>query len=242
MKSLVTIIAAICVFVGSSALAQVQVSDVHPELDAVLSRGAITTNETEWRYLVTMTSDDGVMVGRFDGTLAEGERWQLLSPTLEDLSDLQEGMWSGLQESGDGEDTEGGGLFFSTDDSDIVPGSLRLAEDGESRLVFSFQPQMDEDEMEMGEHIRGALTVSRDPLAITRLRMWAPEGFKPHFAVRLHTFDMVQDYVQLDGLPAPVLTNLSQEISGSAAFQSFDQSFELAFTEIEYLGSAEQAR
>ncbi|WP_291844368.1 hypothetical protein [Maricaulis sp.] len=240
MKPVSALFAALGLLATMPVLAQSDTVTRHPVLDAALSRSEITTEESEWRFTVTMNNADGVMVGRFDGTRPEGERWQLLSPTLDELSDMQSGMWTGLQEPDENE--EDSGLFFSAGDSEIVPGSLTLAEETGDALVFNFEPQMDEDDMAMAGNIVGALTVSRDRLAVTRLRIWAPESFKPHFAVRLHSFDMVQEFDQLDGLPAPVLTRMSQEISGSAAFQSFDQSFELAFSEIEYLGAAEPAR
>ena len=237
MKSVSALLAVASLLIAAPALAQSEPAPLHPVLDAALARSVVSTQESEWRFTVTMNNEDGVIVGRFDGTLPEGERWQLVSPTLEELSDMQSGMWSGLQEP---EDDEDAGLFFSAGDSDIVPGSLTLAEDSGDALVFRFEPQMDEDDMAMAGNIVGALTVSRDSLAVTQLRVWAPDSFKPHFAVRLNSFDMVQEFHQLDGLPAPVLTRMSQQISGSAAFQSFEQSFELAFSEIEYLGEVAQ--
>ncbi|OLF73175.1 hypothetical protein AWH62_09560 [Maricaulis sp. W15] len=235
MKSVSVLLAAASVLFSAPALGQSGMAPVHPVLDATLSRSAVPTDKSEWRFTITMTNEDGVMVGRFDGTRPEAERWQLVSPALDDLSEMQSGMWTGLQEPDEDEDDSG--LFFSADGSDIVPGSLTLADEAGDRLVFNFDPQLDEDDQAMADHVQGALTVSRDQLAVTQLRVWAPESFKPHFAVRLNRFEMVQQFDQLDGLPAPVLTRMSQEISGRAAFQTFEQSFELTFTDIEYLGT-----
>ncbi|WP_417486388.1 hypothetical protein [Maricaulis sp.] len=233
MLRITALVSAACLLAAPLASAQ-DAASRHPVLEQALSQAPIIVDEREWRFLVTMTSDDGTMIGRFDGTRPDGERWSLVSPEQDALSDLQAGMWTGLQEPD--EDGEDSGLFFSADDSDITPGSLELTEETADHLVFNFRPQFDGEEAAMAEHVRGALTVSRQGASVTRLRMWAPESFKPHFAVRLNEFDMVQEYTAIDGLPAPVLTHLRQSISGRAAFQSFDQSFELAFSEIEFLG------
>lgn len=243
MKSVSVLLAAASLFATPAALAQT----LHPVLDRALSQGVAETEASAWRYTVTVTSGDGVMVGRFDGARPQGEEWALVSPPEEELSEFQAELWSGFNDRDGGEDEDeggdgsaegyGSGLFFSVDDSDIVPGSLALAEEAADALIFSFAPQLEgREEIDMGEYLTGALTVSRDPAVVTRLRMWAPESFKPHFAVRLNTLDIVQDFTTIDGLPAPVLTRLSQTIRGSAAFQDFDQSFELVFSEIEYSG------
>lgn len=236
MKSGSVLFAATCVLCAPAAMAQ----SVHPLLDSALARGLDETEASAWRYTVTVTSADGVMVGRFDGARPEGQEWALVSPPEEELSEFQSELWSGFNDrNGEDDDAEGygSGLFFSVDDSDIVPGSFALAEEAADALVFSFDPKLEgRAEIDMGEYLTGALTVSRDPAVVTRLRMWAPESFKPHMAVRLNTLDIVQDFTWIEGLPAPVLTRLSQTIRGSAAFQEFDQSFELVFSEIEYSG------
>lgn len=240
MKRMMTLISATCVLAATLAASPASSQDgpsVHPVLETALSRAPAATDETQWRFVVTMTSGDGTLVGRFDGTRPDGQRWELVSPTEDDLSDLQSGLWSGLQEPDEDED-EDSGLFFSVAGSGILPGSLELAEQTSDDLIFDFRPDLDADEAAMADYIRGALTVSRDSASVTRLRLWAPESFKPHFAVRLNRFDMIQEFSALEGLPAPVLTRMSQVISGRAAFQSFDQSFDLAFSEIEFLGGA----
>ncbi len=240
MKSVSVLFAAACVLWAPAALAQ----SVHPLLDTALARGLDETEASAWRYTVTATTQDGVLVGRFDGAQPIGEEWTLVSPAEDELSDFQSEIWSGFSRRGENADEAaegyGSGLFFSVDDSDIVPGSFALAEEAADALVFSFQPQLEgREEIDMGEYLTGALTVSRDPAVVTQMRMWAPESFKPHMAVRLNTLDIVQEFTQFDDLPAPVLTRLSQTIRGSAAFQAFDQSFELVFSEIEYSGATD---
>ncbi|WP_300528380.1 hypothetical protein [Maricaulis sp.] len=240
MKAVSVLFAAASLLTAPAALAQ----NAHPLLDAALARGLDETEASAWRYTVTATTQDGVMVGRFDGAQPIGQEWTLVSPAEADLSDFQSEIWTGFSRRGENADEAaegyGSGLFFSVDDSDIVPGSFSLAEEAADLLVFSFEPQLEgNEEIDMAEHLSGALTVSRDPAVVTQLRMWAPESFKPHFAVRLNTLDIVQEFTQLDGMPAPVLTRLSQTIRGSAAFQEFDQSFELVFSEIEYSGPVE---
>ncbi|WP_323761454.1 hypothetical protein [Maricaulis sp.] len=226
-------------WLAASSVQALQSDDpVHPILGPVLSRGDIETEESEWRYVVTLTNEDGVMVGRFDGTQPDDERWQLVSPARDQLSDTQLRMWSGLQRRDDVDEGPYSGLFFSADDSDIAPGSLALDEESSDPLVFRFQPRMDDEDPAIVENLRGALTILREPGTVIQVRIWAPDSFKPHMAVRVNTFEFVEEFTVFDGIPAPVRTRLTQQVSGRAAFQVFEQNFEMTFTEIEYLGAA----
>ena len=244
---------AACVSAGL-AVAPVHAQEtLHPVLVEAFANSDLAAREEDWRFTLRVTNDDGELVGRFDGSLADGERWQLVSPPEDELSDMQAGLWAGFAEDEDedgdedgddeaGDDDTGNGLFFSLAEADIAPGSLSLAEETGSGWIFDFEPELGDEEMDVAGHLRGRLTIGGRPTEVQELRLWAPESFKPHFAVRLHAFEMVQAYERVDGVPAPVLTRLSQSISGSAAFQGFDQSFELAFSDIEFLGEAVSGR
>lgn len=238
---------AVCLTAGLALAPAHAQETLHPVLAEAFANSELAAREEDWRFTLRVTNADGELVGRFDGSLAEGERWQLVSPPEGELSDMQAGLWQGFSEDGNDEDDAAdddvsNGLFFSFAEADIAPDSLRLEEETGSGWVFEFEPALGDDDMDVAGHLRGRLTIGGTPAEVRELRLWAPESFKPHFAVRLQAFEMIQAYQRVDGVPAPVLTRLSQTISGSAAFQSFDQSFELAFSEIEFLGEAVSAR
>ncbi len=245
--SLLATVSVACVSASLAAMPAHAQEPLHPVLVEALANSELAAREEDWRFTLRVMNDDGELVGRFDGSLAEGERWQLVSPSEAELSEMQAGLWAGFAEEEDDEDEADdddtdNGLFFSFADADIAPGTLSLAEETGSGWVFDFEPALDDEDMDVAGHLRGRLTIGSSPTEVRELRLWAPESFKPHFAVRLNAFEMVQAYERVDGVPAPVLTRLSQSISGSAAFQDFDQSFELAFTDIEFLGEIVSAR
>jgi hypothetical protein len=226
---------------AQSAAADTLAPDLPPLVAQAFAASSVTVREEDWRFSLTLTSADGVLEGVYDGSRPEGERWVLVSPAENELEGIQEQMWAGLIEDEDEEDEDGAdsGLFFDAEENRVRPGSVQLIEEDATHAVFAFRPDMGEDDEGFAEFIRGSLTVSRDPaLGISQYRLWAPESFKPHFAVRINAFEMVQEYRWMDGVPAPVMTRLSQQIEGRAAFQNFDQSFELVFSDIEYLGES----
>lgn len=224
---------------AQSANADTLVPDLPPLVAQAFAASSVAVREEDWRFRLTLTSADGVLEGVYDGSRPEGERWVLVSPAEDELEGIQEQMWAGLIADEGEEDEDGSGLFFDVEENRVRPGSVQLIEEDATQAVFAFRPDMGEDEAEFAEFIRGSMTVSRDPApGIREYRLWAPESFKPHFAVRIHAFEMVHEYRWMDGVPAPVMTRLSQQIEGRAAFQNFDQSFELTFSDIEYLGES----
>jgi hypothetical protein len=54
----------------------------------------------------------------------------------------------------------------------------------------------------------------------------------------VNRFELEQEFAEMADLPAPVLVRIRQNIEGSAAFQTFQEGFEIGFSEIEYLGNA----
>jgi hypothetical protein len=213
---------------------------VPTELASALERAVPEGDDAHWRFLLTFMGAEGSVVAHFDGSRPVEERWTLIAPDEAGMSDAQREIWEDIVDEGDDEG-EDGGLFFSAGDVAFQSGTLELSGGGGADLTYTFRPQFDpedEEEAAFAEHLRGEVTVGGEPAGVRRFRLWAPESFKPHFAVRVHAFEMEQEYSELDGLPAPVLTRMTQTVSGSAAFQSFEERVELEFSEIEYLGDS----
>ena len=150
------------------------------------------------------------------------------------MSDDLRSVWEDIMDPSEDED-EGGGLFFSSSDLDYQPGSfMPIGSEGGAR-VYGFSPVVDADGMDLSEYLRGEMAISASPERVQQIRIFAEESFKPNFAVRINAFEMTQDFVQLEGLPAPVMQRMVQRLEGSAAFQTFEQTLEIEFSEIEYL-------
>lgn len=210
-------------------------------LEAALGRTVTEDNDADWRFLLTFTGSAGEIVGRFDGAQPEAERWTLVSPSEAELTDAQRTIWDDVITSDDDEEEDGGGLFFDGEDALFLPGTMTLHLQDADDVTYRFQPQIDADNEEdaaFAEYLRGEITVGRYETGVRHLRLFAPESFKPNFAIRVNRFELVQEFVEMVDLPAPVLVRITQNIEGRAAFQSFEEFFEIGFSEIEYLGNA----
>lgn len=208
--------------------------------EAALDRSVPQDSDADWRFTLTFTGAEGEIVARFDGTRTEAERWQLVSPAEAELTEDQRAVWDEIITRRDAEDDGEGGLFFSREDALYQPGTLSLHLQDADDVTYRFRPVLDVDEPEdaaFAEYLNGEITVGRHEPGVRHVRLWAPDSFKPNFAVRVRRFEIVQEFADLDGLPAPVMVRMRQDIAGNAAFQSFEESFEIGFSEIEYLGN-----
>jgi len=221
------------------AHAQTGEPDTQRAFDAALERSVPQDRDEDWRFTLTFTGAEGELVARFDGTRAEAERWQLVSPAQAELTEEQRTVWDEII-TRDEEDDEDGGLFFDREDALYQPGTLSLHLQDADDVTYRFQPLLDTEDPEdaaFAEYLSGEITVGRHEPGVRHVRLWAPESFKPNFAVRVSRFEIVQEFADLDGLPAPVMVRMRQDIAGNAAFQSFEESFEIGFSDIEYIGN-----
>lgn len=220
-----------------SAPSSVQAQDVMPAILAdALAQSAVASDVAHWQFTVNFSSEDGDLVARFDGARPEDQRWTLVSPAADAMNEMQAEVWSDLIT--DDED-ESDGLFFHVSDADFDWETASLEAENSSSVIFSFQPdaeQADDEDLAFLEHIRGEMTIDRTDAEVSRIRIYAPESFKPHFAVRVREFEMVQTYSRVDGIPRPVLTRMSQNVRASAMMQTVEESFSIEFSDIRYSG------
>jgi hypothetical protein len=207
-------------------------------VEQALARSVVDGVRDDWRFTITISSADGDVVGRFDGDAAPAEQWRLVSPTDVELSDGQSELWADIIDPSE-DDDEGDGLFFSVEDIEMQPGSFDLLSEQTGEAIYGFTPELTGDTDEdaaFAENLQGELSIAVDTPHVRQVRIFAPRSFKPHMAVRINAFEIVQEYEIMDGLPAPVLRRFAQTIEGSAAFQQFQENVEFRFSEIEYLG------
>jgi len=192
-------------------------------------------DRSDWRFVMTIVTSEGEVRGRYDGAADEAEQWTLVSPSDEAMTEGQRAIWDDIIEPDEDATEEGSGLFFGAGDLSFHPGSMAALDDA-SGLRYAFAPRADDEEMvEFEPYLSGELTLSEDMPQIGTIRIYATESFKPNFAVRINTFELVQEYAPMEGLPAPVMRRMSQRISGSAAFQTFTEEVDILFSDIEFL-------
>ena len=223
---------------------------------ALASRAPDGDAEGSWRYTVTIASEDGPVVGHYDGALDEPVRWSLVSPSIDALSEAQRTAWDSMGGGDDDDDAEadiadeegsggsggsirigqGGGLFFGADQAEMIAGGVEMLSSTSTHIIYGFEPRMDSDGGgDIGHFMRGEISVRLDPPAVEMLRIYAPESFKPHIIARINRFEIRMDYASDAAMPAPVLQQFSLHLEGRAAFQDFSQAVGLVFSDIEYL-------
>lgn len=215
----------------------VQAQDAMPSLLAeALAQSAVEGDPEQWEFTVSFRSDAGDLVARFDGSRPEDDRWTLVSPAREEFNEIHEEVWSDLTE--DDED-DSGTLFFHVTDAEFDWDSATLVGETPEAVTFGFTPDADgadEEDMVFLENIRGELTIDRSDSEVSQMRLYAPESFKPHFAVRIREFEVVQTYSRVEGMPRPVLTQMTQNVRASAMMQTFNEDFSIEFSDIRYSG------
>lgn len=215
-----------------------EAQDAMPSLLAeALARSAVDGDPAEWEFTVSFRSDGGDLIARFDGSRPEQERWTLVSPAREEFNETHEEVWSDLTQ--DDED-DSGTLFFHVTDAEFDWDSATLVGETPEAVTFGFTPdasEAEEGDMVFLENIRGELTIDRDDAEVSQMRLYAPDSFKPHFAVRIREFEVVQTYSRIDGMPRPVLTRMTQNVRASAMMQNFNENFSIEFTDIRYSGN-----
>ncbi len=204
-------------------------------LEAALPAAELTDNRENWRFAITVTTDEGVMQGRFDGAAAEDARWSLISPAEDELDGTLLEIWEDMRTPDDDREDDGG-LLFKREDFEFVPGSVSVISETAEAYRYSFAPQMDEgDAAAFADYVQGEVIVRADQPEIQQIRIFATESFKPNVAIRVNEFEMIQEFETLEGMDAPVMTGMRQSLSGSMAFQRFEQSVEIRFEDIEHI-------
>jgi len=237
----VIVAAAAALFVSASAISD---SSTYPQpLADALVMGYEAPEDAVWRFTMRVSMNEDSMELRFDGAQADGEEWTLLSPSSPDvLPDELSDMWVDMNTPGDGEDEDdgqgisvgnGGGLFFTPETASMIAGNVeRVSGNG-----FTFNPDLDpgsEESDSMAENLSGEVSLATAG-HVERIRIFAPESFKPNPAARVHEFEMVMDFQLFDELPAPVMTSMSTTVDVSALFQRQQQNVRFEFSDVEYI-------
>ncbi|MCW5723885.1 MAG: hypothetical protein KIS81_02890 [Maricaulaceae bacterium] len=222
-------------------------------LELALAAGHEAPEGAIWRFTLTADMGErGRFVARYDGARPEGERWMLVEPAEDAMSDDLRRSWQGLsggarrgtqEQEGENAPRRGvrigagsGGLFQNGDTSRIISGDVRQLSETPDAAVFAFTPNLGNDDGDAGfsDQLAGEATVSRNGPYLRRLRVYARQSFKPNPAARVHSFEMVMEYAAQPGLPAPVLRRMRTEVDVSALFQRQRQLADFTFSDVEY--------
>ncbi|MEQ8405366.1 MAG: hypothetical protein RKE49_09730 [Oceanicaulis sp.] len=222
--------AALCALTAAPALAQLPAP-----LEAALD---VTPREAEPIALDFRVEEGGEGVTVRVDLSGEAVRYTLLEPGESDLSEAQQEMWADFLDTEDDvfmdeDDPEAGdGLTGPVDLRAMIGDEAELLREEGGLRIYGFAPQTlggpaDGDGEDGGmdamlEHLSGEIALDADDIAWVHL--FAPESFKPNMAARINEFSLRQSFVHEPAYAAPRLARFEMALTGSAAFQTFEQS------------------
>lgn len=222
------------------ALPPAYADDRYPEPLATALANVVQTDSDlrhDWRFHVSLYSEDGPLLARFDGDAASDARWTLLSPPLAELTRAQQDVWDETRSEAENGAPESG-LFLAADAAEIIAGDIELASETEDALIYTFSPYLGEEAMDvaMARHLVGEITIRRDAPMVEQIRLHAPDRFRPQMIIRIDAFEMVMQFSRFEDFAVPVLSRIASRVEGSAAFQDLSERTEMTIDTVEYLG------
>jgi len=237
----------------SAVLAGPAAAQLPPPLDAALSAQARDVRPSSLHFQLE-TDGEGVTV-RVD-LAGEDVSYTLLEPLESDLTEAEREMWDGFldpeddafrEPSGDEEASRSVEFLGPLNLRDVVGSQAALAREANGLLIYSFTPLgfpgaqgEDRSLMAMVEHLQGEIAVDPARGEPAWLRLYSADSFKPHMAVRINAFSMRQTFTHEAAVGGPRLARVEMTVNGSAAFQAFDQSMQMAVSNMVFDGGTEQ--
>jgi hypothetical protein len=242
-----TIFAAV---LGAALLTPVALAQLPAPLEAALSA---TPQEAQPRGLDFRLEEGGQGVTVRVDLAGEAPAYTLLQPDEAELSEAQQEIWADFLDPEDDvfarqdEDEPVPGLLRPVDLRDIVGDAATLLREENGLSVYGFTPQSmalsmsrdggDSQTDSMLEHMTGDIAIDSGRNEVAWVHVFAPDSFKPTMAARINTFSMRQSFVQEPAYAAPRLERLELAVSGSAAFQTFEQTMVMEITNLVFAQS-----
>lgn len=195
-----------------------------------------------WAFTETTVHNGTETIARYDPSLPEGERWNLISvdgraPTDDDREDFEKRHAGGDQKDGEQEDSEEQGFSAV-----IEPDSLVPLEDSVTHAVYRFQPASGEEEDDdgMSEHLDGLLRISKNGPYVESLEMRSREPFSPAFSVKIKEFSTVMTFAPVGENGTVLPESVEVRVIGRAMlFKKLDETVETRLSDYRFVGQAE---
>lgn len=182
------------------------------------------------------------LVARFNPEGPEGARWSLMEPALEALEGEALQFWDRMRVQ-DEADIE----LLADDIEDMAPVDASYAGESEGRSVYrGVMPEASEDDEDrppraMREAVTAEVIIDNAEQRLESYRLVAERAFRPNALARVTDFEMTIDFAEAWDEGPLVIARVSQAVSGSALFQSFNERFSITndgFTPVEGAGEA----
>jgi hypothetical protein len=190
----------------------------------------------EWAFTHVETEDDVELIGRYDPSLVESERWQLISvngrePTADESADYSREMADEFND--DDEESDDGFIDYE---------SLVLIGDTPDFRVYRFSPNFGDEGDDVGakflRHVEGTLTIVRDGNYVQSIELRNERTIRPFFSVKIKQFLTHLQFGPADGDGPIVPLSVEVEVKGRAALLvKIDERESVRFTDYEWTGT-----
>lgn len=211
----------LCAFVFSSALT----ASADPVLEMMRS---ISKEGPVYAYEMTYSGEGVVATGKIDPSQPEGQRVDLYTPEVSELSDE---FREGLEEI----DAEADGDIWCTDFAEMVPLDAETVSQDDGTVTYAFTPVPDADadktEQKMMKKLNGQVTLNKTDGAVLAFNMKLPKPYKPAMVAKINRFEMSASCSRApDG--RTYVERFDFDISGSAMMQSFEETVSRQITKL----------
>jgi len=191
----------------------------------------------DWAFTFSEIEDGVATVGRYDPRLPAGTRWQLLTvdgrePDAEEVADYQDEREDDFDDDRDDGNT-----------MDIVDiESIELVEETEDYWLFSFTPDIGDDEDDVAQKIMrkvsGTAKVIRDGHYLEYLDMRSEKPVRPAFSVKISRF-LTHIAFGPAGESGPIVPlSIDVEVKGRAALViKIDEHESTRYSDYEFAGT-----
>ena len=190
----------------------------------------------EWAFTHAATEDDVELIGRYDPSLVEAERWKLVSvdgrePTADESADYSREMADEFND--DDEESDDGIIDYE---------SLVLIGDTPDLRVYRFSPNLGDEGDDVGakmlRHVEGTLTIARDGNYVQSIELRNERTIRPIFSVKIKQFLTHIQFGPADGVGPIVPISVEVEVKGRAALLvKIDERESVRFTDYEWTGT-----
>ncbi len=194
-------------------------------LQAALDQAAYPGAGGTWHVRIHVRHNGRTMLGRSDRAEGAEPVWQVTSPVADRLDGDQREIWRDLQ-------ADRGTLFFVPGALPIETASIEVIEAGEGLITYGFRPSLEgmaARDAGYLPHLLGEITVTETPPMVVRLRLYAPEPFRPDLVLRITRFELIQEFGRVANQPAPVAIRLVQRVEGRALLREFVDDVRVSF-------------
>lgn len=207
------------------ALSAASAASADPILDMMRS---LSKDGPVYAYEMTYSGEGVIATGMVDPSQPEGERVELYTPAVAELSDE---FKEGIQEM----DAEADGDIWCADFAEMVPANAEAAEENESSVTYEFTPKPEADadkiEQKMMKKLNGTVTLDKTDGSVLAFNMTLPAPYKPAMVAKINRFEMDASCSRApDG--RTYVQSFSFDISGSAMMQSFEETVSRNITKL----------